>query len=198
MMERNNNNNNSFTTTTTTTLRVVGTNETRDDFSISRFFDDRGEEEEEEEERRRRRRGLITTHDDDDDDDDGELITIRKASSSETEAELLRKKTASMGGEMLRDPKDFVSTNWQRIQCGVHFGICALLMTRGMYLDAVTMDGEVGTTAARAFATVFASYVFSDLGTGIFHWSVDNYGDKNTPIAGNVIDAFQGLSLIHI
>ena len=93
---------------------------------------------------------------------------------------------------MLRDPKDFVSTNWQRIQCGVHFGICALLMTRGMYLDAVTMDGEVGTTAARAFATVFASYVFSDLGTGIFHWSVDNYGDKNTPIAGNVIDAFQG------
>ena len=41
-------------------------------------------------------------------------------------------------------------------------------------------------------ATVFASYVFSDLGTGIFHWSVDNYGDKNTPIAGNVIDAFQG------
>ena len=190
MMERNNNNTNSFTTTTTT-LRVVGTNETRDDFSVSRFFDDRGEEEEEEE-RRRRRRGLITTHDDDDDDDDGELITIRKASSSETEAELLRKKTASMGGEMLRDPKDFVSTNWQRIQCGVHFGICALLMTRGMYLDAVTMDGEVGTTAARAFATVFASYVFSDLGTGIFHWSVDNYGDKNTPIAGNVIDAFQG------
>jgi ubiquitin-conjugating enzyme E2 variant len=120
---------------------------------------------------------------------DGDEFTVSKA---EMEAELLRKKMASMGGEMLRDPKDFVSTTGQRVQCGVHFGICSLLAMRGMYLDAIVMDGDVGAIAARAFATLFASYALADLGTGIFHWSVDNYGDKNTPVAGNVIDAFQG------
>lgn len=35
-------------------------------------------------------------------------------------------------------------------------------------------------------------YVLADLTTGIFHWSVDNYGDINTPIFGTVIDSFQG------
>jgi ubiquitin-conjugating enzyme E2 variant len=120
---------------------------------------------------------------------DGDDFTVSKA---EMEAERLRKKMASMGGEMLRDPKDFVSTDGQRLQCAVHFGVCSLLAMRGLYLDAVVMDGDVVGLAARAFATVFASYVLADLGTGIFHWSVDNYGDKNTPVAGNVIDAFQG------
>jgi len=120
---------------------------------------------------------------------DGDDFTVSKA---EMEAERLRKKMASMGGEMLRDPKDFVSTDGQRLQCAIHFGVCSLLAVRGLYLDAVVMDGDVAGLAARAFATVFASYVLADLGTGIFHWSVDNYGDKNTPVAGNVIDAFQG------
>ena len=120
---------------------------------------------------------------------DGDDFTVSKA---EMEAELLRKKMASMGGEMLMDPKDFVSTYGQRMQCGVHFWICSLLAMRGVYLDAIVMDGDVGAIAARAFATLFASYALADLGTGIFHWSVDNYGDKNTPVAGNVIDAFQG------
>lgn len=32
----------------------------------------------------------------------------------------------------------------------------------------------------------------TDLGTGIYHWSVDNYGDGNTPIVGDQIAAFQG------
>ena len=32
----------------------------------------------------------------------------------------------------------------------------------------------------------------ADLGTGIYHWYVDNYGDENTPIFGRQIAAFQG------
>ena len=76
---------------------------------------------------------------------DGDDFTVSKA---EMEAELLRKKMASMGGEMLRDPKDFVSTHGQRVQCGVHFGICSLLAMRGVYLDAIVMDGDVGAIAA--------------------------------------------------
>ena len=37
-----------------------------------------------------------------------------------------------------------------------------------------------------------AAWWLSDLGTGIFHWAVDNYGGKSTPLLGSVIDAFQG------
>ncbi len=39
---------------------------------------------------------------------------------------------------------------------------------------------------------VFLSVVLGDLGTGIFHWSVDNYGSLNTPIFGPICVAFQG------
>ena len=32
----------------------------------------------------------------------------------------------------------------------------------------------------------------ADLGTGIYHFGVDNYGDANTPVFGRQIEAFQG------
>ena len=34
-------------------------------------------------------------------------------------------------------------------------------------------------------------YEFADLGSGVYHWSMDNYGSKNTPIFGTQIEAFQ-------
>lgn len=37
-----------------------------------------------------------------------------------------------------------------------------------------------------------AAYLLADLGTGIYHWGVDNYGDGNTPVFGGQIAAFQG------
>ncbi|EFJ49416.1 hypothetical protein VOLCADRAFT_89823 [Volvox carteri f. nagariensis] len=39
---------------------------------------------------------------------------------------------------------------------------------------------------------VLLAYILSDLGTGIYHWGVDNYGDGNTPVFGRQIAAFQG------
>lgn len=36
------------------------------------------------------------------------------------------------------------------------------------------------------------SVLLGDLGTGIFHWSVDNYGSIHTPVVGTVCAAFQG------
>ena len=41
-------------------------------------------------------------------------------------------------------------------------------------------------------ATFLLSVVVGDFGTGVFHWSVDNYGSINTPIFGSVCEAFQG------
>ncbi|XP_077220323.1 fatty acid desaturase 4, chloroplastic-like [Tasmannia lanceolata] len=35
-------------------------------------------------------------------------------------------------------------------------------------------------------------YIMADLGTGIYHWGIDNYGDGSTPLCGSQIEAFQG------
>ncbi|KAM2960940.1 hypothetical protein FF1_030573 [Malus domestica] len=35
-------------------------------------------------------------------------------------------------------------------------------------------------------------YVLADLGSGVYHWGIDNYGDALTPIFGIQIEAFQG------
>lgn len=37
----------------------------------------------------------------------------------------------------------------------------------------------------------FIGYLFADLGTGVYHWIIDNYGDASTPVFGFQIDAFQ-------
>ncbi|CAM9440659.1 unnamed protein product [Ascophyllum nodosum] len=41
-------------------------------------------------------------------------------------------------------------------------------------------------------AAALAGVLIADLVSGVFHWSVDNYGDRNTPVFGAVMEAFQG------
>ena len=53
-------------------------------------------------------------------------------------------------------------------------------------------DGNVGVTALASIATIVSSWVLADLGSGVLHWSVDNYGNGRTPVMGNIIAAFQG------
>ncbi|CAN6915158.1 unnamed protein product [Brassica oleracea var. botrytis] len=38
----------------------------------------------------------------------------------------------------------------------------------------------------------YAGYVLADLGSGVYHWAIDNYGDESTPLVGSQIEAFQG------
>ncbi|PON51527.1 B domain of TMEM189, localization domain containing protein [Parasponia andersonii] len=35
-------------------------------------------------------------------------------------------------------------------------------------------------------------YILADLGSGVYHWGIDNYGGASTPIFGAQIEAFQG------
>ncbi|XP_004500049.1 fatty acid desaturase 4, chloroplastic [Cicer arietinum] len=35
-------------------------------------------------------------------------------------------------------------------------------------------------------------YILADLGSGVYHWAIDNYGDGSTPLVGAQIEAFQG------
>eukprot|EP00536_Pseudo-nitzschia_multiseries_P019560 jgi/Psemu1/61458/gm1.61458_g len=80
-----------------------------------------------------------------------------------------------------------------------HAGICAF-STMGM-LEANTQalgaisGGEglaAGLTVAQAAAVVIASWTIADFGSGVLHWSVDNYGNGKTPVMGGIIAAFQG------
>ncbi|AAB60765.1 F19K23.12 gene product [Arabidopsis thaliana] len=38
----------------------------------------------------------------------------------------------------------------------------------------------------------YAGYVFADLGSGVYHWAIDNYGGASTPIVGAQLEASQG------
>lgn len=72
-------------------------------------------------------------------------------------------------------------------------------MGTGFTLSALTLFDAFSrlslhnpATVAETAATLAFSVLFSDFFSGVFHWSVDNYGDGRTPIMGDVIAAFQG------
>jgi ubiquitin-conjugating enzyme E2 variant len=55
-----------------------------------------------------------------------------------------------------------------------------------------TNGGDLWWTASQALLLLFSSWVAADFGSGVLHWSVDNYGNGKTPVMGSIIAAFQG------
>ena len=72
------------------------------------------------------------------------------------------------------------------------FGVQALIAANAIHELYIQTDGNVPVTALTSLATIATSWVAADLGSGVLHWSVDNYGNGRTPIMGNIIAAFQG------
>jgi hypothetical protein len=52
--------------------------------------------------------------------------------------------------------------------------------------------GNTPLTIIQTIATLLSSCILADLGSGILHFSVDNYGNGRTPIMGSIIASFQG------
>lgn len=52
--------------------------------------------------------------------------------------------------------------------------------------------GNVPLTAVQGVLLLVSSWILADFGSGVLHWSVDNYGNGRTPIMGGIIAAFQG------
>mmetsp|Transcript_48 Transcript_48/g.105 ORF Transcript_48/g.105 Transcript_48/m.105 type:complete len:343 (+) Transcript_48:57-1085(+) len=69
-----------------------------------------------------------------------------------------------------------------------HLAFCATAIS---HLNAMN-SGNAFLTGAEAIATILSSWVIADFGSGVLHWSVDNYGNGNTPVMGGIIAAFQG------
>ena len=53
-------------------------------------------------------------------------------------------------------------------------------------------NGNLPLTTALAATLTMLSWLLADFGSGVLHWSVDNYGNGRTPIMGGIIAAFQG------
>jgi len=47
-------------------------------------------------------------------------------------------------------------------------------------------------TVVQSVLCIASSWIIADFGSGVLHWSVDNYGNGRTPVMGNIIAAFQG------
>lgn len=88
---------------------------------------------------------------------------------------------------------DSLETTWEQraIVSGTIAGqaLFAANAVRDLYSQT---DGNIEATALASFATIVASYIAADFGSGVFHWSVDNYGNGRTPVMGSIIAAFQG------
>lgn len=51
---------------------------------------------------------------------------------------------------------------------------------------------DIPTTILQSLLCIVSSWVLADFGSGVLHWSVDNYGNGRTPVMGSIIAAFQG------
>lgn len=80
------------------------------------------------------------------------------------------------------------STDQQRMIVGASYLFLGALAAKGLYL----LPGLTPETALGVVASIVLGYEFADIGSGVYHWSMDNYGDKDTPIFGTQIEAFQG------
>lgn len=86
-----------------------------------------------------------------------------------------------MEGELLKGDV-LHTTTYHKVVCGL-----AALMCSGLLVEGASTSSGIAITVA-----ALLGYVFADLGSGVFHWSVDNYGSEKTPVFGGVIAAFQG------
>lgn len=70
--------------------------------------------------------------------------------------------------------------------------LCHAALTAACLHTLTESSSSEIVTSLEVIATVLGSWLAADLGSGILHWSVDNYGNGRTPIMGSIIAAFQG------
>lgn len=81
---------------------------------------------------------------------------------------------------------------YQVVMVSATLGFHALLAANSISEMYTSGENDVLTTFASSMAIILSSWLSADFGSGVLHWSVDNYGNGRTPIMGNIIAAFQG------
>eukprot|EP00892_Ulva_mutabilis_P010348 jgi/Ulvmu1/7686/UM038_0118.1 len=108
------------------------------------------------------------------------------ATETSTEQEVAEKRqvVSYNGVNFLVDEDPELKSSWgQRLIVASSSTAMALLMASGV---------SHGIDAPQACLCAFAGFIFADIGSGLYHFGVDNYGDKDTPVFGGQIAAFQG------
>nr|UDV78696.1 fatty acid desaturase 4.5 [Perilla frutescens] len=57
---------------------------------------------------------------------------------------------------------------------------------------SLILTGRGSRPWLESMLAAMAAYLVADLGAGIYHWAIDNYGSAQTPIFGSQIEGFQG------
>lgn len=72
------------------------------------------------------------------------------------------------------------------------FAVHSVFLAMAFQGMVAAAGGAVAAAAVQAALMTVASWLLADFGSGVLHWSVDNYGNGKTPIMGSIIAAFQG------
>jgi hypothetical protein len=85
------------------------------------------------------------------------------------------------------------TTPWQRVVVwGTFLGHLGYFVPTS-FLDMLHVNhGNITWTIFQSLLLMVTSWILADFGSGVLHWSVDNYGNGRTPIMGGIIAAFQG------
>ncbi|KAG4923962.1 hypothetical protein JHK87_049502 [Glycine soja] len=93
--------------------------------------------------------------------------------------------TADNPRPMNNDPS--LQSTWSH-RAWVAAGCTTLLISLGESIKGA-MDLNMW---AEPILAGWVGYILADLGSGVYHWAIDNYGDASIPIVGTQIEAFQG------
>lgn len=109
-----------------------------------------------------------------------------RAMYTEEEREVTTPPSSAAGRVILESEDELKSTPDQRVTVATATGLML-----GAFALGVSHLSGFGDFIGLAVGVVLA-WVLSDLGSGVYHWGVDNYGSGKTPVFGGQIAAFQG------
>ena len=81
---------------------------------------------------------------------------------------------------------------YQQAMVAFTFAGHAWFLSQAFGAMVAAAQGNVLLAAIQAMGLTLASWILADFGSGVLHWSVDNYGNGKTPVMGSIIAAFQG------
>jgi palmitoyl-[glycerolipid] 3-(E)-desaturase len=81
---------------------------------------------------------------------------------------------------------------YQQVMVGMTFIAHTFFVSSSFQSLLNVYNGNLGITVLQSVFLLLSSWILADFGSGVLHWSVDNYGNGRTPIMGSIIAAFQG------
>ncbi|CAE8586731.1 unnamed protein product [Polarella glacialis] len=115
-------------------------------------------------------------------------IPIRRRTSESSEEEGVAYFKPLVEGDLLR------ASPPQRVLVAAMIALLAagLIRVGGLLSAAAAAGGGAVEMSVACALAVLLGAEFADFGTGVYHFSVDNYGSASTPVVGSQIEAFQG------